>query len=255
MAHREHQDAHALLSRPCERCGRIFDYCGSCEPGRLYCCQECSEAARDEGKHEARVKYAARDTPEGLKAHADEEGDRRRRRADAKLAESQRVQAPAGIVEPAMPALPMTARADGSRPEARVSACFPVVGGICPVESVSLAEESQGRSERAHVERVGDHRFASDLHAVQESLLAMTRVAAEDFDALPEPAVVSPFVAVRETKGDWILVAWPEALAAARQRLGTEASCPLCGRRGRIVRVVSLDEWRRWVRRGLDPPT
>lgn len=154
-----------------------------------------------------------------------------------------------------MPTQSMTAQADGSRPEARVSASFSLVGGIGSAESVSLAEESQGRGERARVERVGDHRFGLDLRTVQEPSLAMTRVATEDFDALSDPSVVSPSVAVRETEGDWILVAWPEALAAARQRLGTEASCPLCGRRGRIVRVVSLDEWRRWIRRGLDPPT
>jgi hypothetical protein len=39
---------------------------------------------------------------------------------------------------------------------------------------------------------------------------------------------------------------------AAHKRLGKQASCPFCGRRGRIVRVVSIDEWRRRTRHSFD---
>ena len=49
----------------------------------------------------------------------------------------------------------------------------------------------------------------------------------------------------------WVLVAGPELLVEAGSRLGTEATCPFCGRRGRIVRVVSLEQWRRRTRRGF----
>jgi hypothetical protein len=44
---------------------------------------------------------------------------------------------------------------------------------------------------------------------------------------------------------EWILVAWPGLLALARRLLGTEMVCPFCGRVGRVVRLVALDEWRR----------
>ena len=49
----------------------------------------------------------------------------------------------------------------------------------------------------------------------------------------------------------WVLVAWPELLTAARRRQGTEASCPFCGRQGRIIEVISVEQWRERPRRGL----
>lgn len=42
---------------------------------------------------------------------------------------------------------------------------------------------------------------------------------------------------------EWLLVAWPELLAAATWMLGSAVACPGCGRRGVVARVVSLDDW------------
>lgn len=50
---------------------------------------------------------------------------------------------------------------------------------------------------------------------------------------------------------EWVLVAWPELLAAAQGRQGSEATCPFCGRQGRVAQVVSVDEWRRNLRHGF----
>lgn len=119
-------------------------------------------------------------------------------------------------------------------------------------------EESERRSRHAEavLAPVGDQRIQQEAGALQVPVLVTPQVAMEARDARLEP-VVSPLPgAVVETAPvEWILVAWPEVMAAARQRLGTEATCPFCGRRGQVVRVVSVDEWRRWVRRGLAPPT
>jgi len=49
----------------------------------------------------------------------------------------------------------------------------------------------------------------------------------------------------------WLLVAWPELLAAADRRQGDEASCPFCGRQGRVVEVISIEQWRSSPRRGF----
>ena len=43
---------------------------------------------------------------------------------------------------------------------------------------------------------------------------------------------------------EWTIVAWPGLLAAAQQLLGTQVGCPWCDRRGIVVRVFSLDDWR-----------
>jgi hypothetical protein len=43
---------------------------------------------------------------------------------------------------------------------------------------------------------------------------------------------------------EWTVVAWPGLLAAARRLLGTEVTCPLCGRRGIVKRVLALDQWK-----------
>jgi hypothetical protein len=74
---------------------------------------------------------------------------------------------------------------------------------------------------------------------------AAAKQAAEE--ACDAPSKRSPRASVVE----WILVVPLDLLPEAEKRLGTVASCPFCGRRGRIVRVVSLDQWRRRGRRGL----
>ena len=175
VAHREHRQSHVLFTRPCGRCSEIFEYCGSCQPGRLYCCDECSEGAREESVRQAHANYNDRESPEGMEAHRLEEKDRRDRRAR---------------------------------------------------------------------ERVGDHRCPEEIGELQVPALAATQAAAEVRDVTPKRAARAAVV-------EWILVAWPEALEEAQRRLGTEATCPFCGRRGRIVRVVSIEQWRRRTRRGF----
>lgn len=195
VAHREHHAGHALFSRPCGRCNEIFEYCGSCQPGRLYCGAECSEDAREESVRVAHAKFNDRTSPEGLEVHRLEEKERRDRKAKAR---------------------------DGP---------------------------------------VGDQRLPEETGELTVPALVTPYVATEVRDARLEPAVtLLPAVVVEAAPAErepveWILVAWPEVLATARRRLGTEASCPFCGRRGRIVRVVTLHEWQRWIRRGLEPPT
>jgi hypothetical protein len=91
---------------------------------------------------------------------------------------------------------------------------------------------------------VGDHRCPEEIGELQVPALAATQAAAEVRDVTPKRAARAAVV-------EWILVAWPEALEEAQRRLGTEATCPFCGRRGRIVRVVSIEQWRRRTRRGF----
>jgi hypothetical protein len=69
----------------------------------------------------------------------------------------------------------------------------------------------------------------------------------------PLDAVAPPIVAMAANDGGrtWVLVAWPELLEAARSRLGSEAMCPFCLRRGRIVQVVALEQWRHRLRHGV----
>jgi hypothetical protein len=67
-----------LFYRLCQRCQRPFLHCRAREPGRLYCREVCSAAARTEREQRARRKY--RKSPEGLEQHCDEEVRRRERR-------------------------------------------------------------------------------------------------------------------------------------------------------------------------------
>jgi len=53
---------------------------------------------------------------------------------------------------------------------------------------------------------------------------------------------------------EWVVLAWPGLQAAARRLEGAEATCPFCGRSGRVARVVTLEQWQRercvgWRRR------
>lgn len=196
MARRVHQSHDALFWRPCGRCGHWFEYCGSCQPGRTYCGEECSEAAREKSTRRARAKYNDRDSDEGREAHRAEEAERRARRAR---------------------------------------------------------------------DRVGDHRLQEQAEGLGLTGSAAFQPASESSDvALVSPGSQDPGVldlsgpcAEPPTEGptsmpvEWVLVVWPGRVRAARRRVGTEATCPFCGRRGRVSCVVSLDRWRRCVRRGF----
>jgi len=207
VAHREHHPGHVLFTRPCKRCGKPFDYCGSCQPGRLYHGEECSKPAREESKGKARAKYSDRESEEGRETHRLEEAARRDRLAKRRA----------------------------------------LVQGPGP-------------------EPVGDHRLPAHTGRLQVPALAARQAAAEARDDAPIAPVDRPRLGVsglasgaepraggaaHSPATEWTLVASPELLGAARRRLGTRASCPFCGRHGRVVRVLSLDEWRRRIRYGF----
>jgi hypothetical protein len=104
-------------------------------------------------------------------------------------------------------------------------------------------EEAERRRRRAR-EGVGDHRCAAKPNGLLLASFTAQAVVTETSDAI----LVAPASA---SAVEWLLVAWPELFAAARERQGTEATCSFCGRRGVIIRVVSLDYWRRRLRRGF----
>lgn len=98
-------------------------------------------------------------------------------------------------------------------------------------------DEEAERRGRRQLERVGDRR----PEPVQGQLQMV--------------ATTAPYALAVEEKRDgpgrdkgepveWVLVAWPGLLLDAEQMLGTRVGCPWCGRRGTVVRVVSLDDWR-----------
>lgn len=175
--------------RPCVRCEKPFDYCGSCQPGRRYCGDVCTADARRASVRRAQSKYNDRDSDEGQEVHRVEEADRRARRS---------------------------------------------------------------------ADSVGDHRCHEKPRELRVRPSTALHAVSETFDVtLASPVASLPVIEVPELHGEpaldrleWVLVAWPELLAAARVRLGTETSCPFCGRQGRVAEVISIERWRRRSRRG-----
>jgi len=106
--------------------------------------------------------------------------------------------------------------------------------------------------------RVGDQRCAGQRDDGQRSSLTASYAVGEAGDAppvAPLPPVQAPLLAPEERAPiEWLLVVPLEMLRAARRREGTLATCPFCGLHGRIRRVVSTEQWQRWIRHGLDPP-
>jgi hypothetical protein len=89
------------------------------------------------------------------------------------------------------------------------------------------------RRRRERLRGVGDRRCAPEQGGVE------TRATTAAYQA----AVEEPADA-RDTL-EWVLVAWPEVLAAAERMLGEQLGCPCCWRRGRVTEVLELAEWRR----------
>jgi hypothetical protein len=119
-------------------------------------------------------------------------------------------------------------------------------------------EEAARRDRRAH-ERVGDHRIQEEWGRLQVRASAAFQAVVEASNASipvkvvpasdPAPAGSRELCDAIDTElGETLVVAWPELLQSTSMRLGTETRCPNCGRRGRITRVVSLDEWRKSLR-------
>lgn len=124
-------------------------------------------------------------------------------------------------------------------------------------QQVHRAEEADRRARRS-AETVGDHRCHEKSGELRVRPSTAPHAVAETIDApLINPVV--PVIEPSELRGvapaserlEWILVAWPELLEAASRRRSTEASCPFCGRQGRIVEVISVDQWRHRSRRGF----
>jgi len=129
------------------------------------------------------------------------------------------------------------------------------------------ALEQASLRERKREARVGDH----SCHDVPEPVDGpglVTNPSQETPDELPSASSSLPADAPQPTgesgcrrqpgvgadRVTWILAVDPEYLETAQQRLGTEMACPVCGRHGRVARVVPLRDWKRFIRRGLEPP-
>jgi hypothetical protein len=93
------------------------------------------------------------------------------------------------------------------------------------------SDEESRRRER--LRGVGDRRCAPEQGHVETRATAAYEAAVEE-----QP------VDARDNL-EWVLVAWPEVLAAAEQLLGARLACPCCGRRGRVTEVLELAKWRR----------
>lgn len=97
-------------------------------------------------------------------------------------------------------------------------------------------DEEEERRARRRLEAVGDRRLVLQSSEVQRVDPASPSVhAIEEGHSEPEED--------KEERVEWVLVAWPGVLAAAAAMLGAEVECPGCGRRGPVVRVVSLADW------------
>lgn len=64
-------------------------------------------------------------------------------------------------------------------------------------------------------------------------------------DGLPVPVEVADAVVSKPDSipVQWLLVAWPGLLAAAIRLMGTQLSCPCCGRSGPVVRAIDAAAW------------
>jgi len=233
----------------------------------MYCSDECSKAARAESAREARDTYNARDTEAGRALHAAEEAARRERRAREKQGTA-KGEEPADGSRGAVAARP--AEVEPS-PAASAGAAASVEAlGTATAARIAEAREPRGvasTSWRAAGEmgpmggplvRVGDQRCAWQPDGLLMPSPTASPAEAEARDApssTPSPVAEPPLLALDEREPvEWILVVPSELLRAARRRAGTVAMCPFCGRWGRVGRVVSTEQWQRWIRRGLDPP-
>jgi hypothetical protein len=98
-------------------------------------------------------------------------------------------------------------------------------------------DEEAERRERRQLERVGDRRCESEQGQLQTvaTTAPYARGVEEKCDAPRRE---------QDERVEWLVVAWPGLLIRAAELLGRQVACPCCGRRGPVVRVVELDDWR-----------
>lgn len=91
---------------------------------------------------------------------------------------------------------------------------------------------------------MGDRRRVEETGRLQLPALTAPRESAveEKADAQPEE---------KQQPLEWLLVVWPGLLVVAAALLGGKAACSRCGREGTVVRVVSLEGFRRSHRGGF----
>ena len=117
-------------------------------------------------------------------------------------------------------------------------------------QAVHRVEEADRRARRS-ADSVGDHRCREKSGELRARPSTAPLAVSETDAALVSTVIEAPELGEPALgRLEWILVAWPELLAAARLRLGTETSCPFCGRQGRVGEVISIERWRRRSRRG-----
>lgn len=260
MACRTDRSVHVLFRKECARpeCRKVFDHCG-CEPGRQYCGDKCSVEARAESVREARATYSARNTEEGRAAHAAEEAARRERRSRERLGPGkEHDQAHGG------PGADISLEASDAvrSPAAGIKICASPELGVATAATAWMPEPAKPVVSSGAVERpvasVGDQRCSGQPDVIQRPSLTAPFAVTEASNApvtSPLPFTQSSLPARVEPEFlAWVLVVPPELRRAARRQEGAVASCPFCGRRGRIRRVVSTEQWRRWIRRHLNSP-
>lgn len=118
-------------------------------------------------------------------------------------------------------------------------------------------EEAERRA-RHSARSVGDHRCHEKTGELRVRPSTAPHAVVETIDASPASPVPPPPVEALELQActpakelrevpepqlAWVLVAWSGLLETASRRQGTEASCPFCGRQGRIVEVISVEQW------------
>lgn len=179
--------------------------------------------ARAQSARKARATYNARNTEEGRALHAAEEAARRERRGLEKQSVEQDRKPATGSQE-------------------------------LPVAVERICDRSADWTIR-----VGDQRCTQPFDDAKCSSVTAPYAVTEVIDATPFDTTTPLERPISQSGGecegvDWILVVPSVSVRAALRRVGTMARCPFCGQRGRIGRVVSTDQWERWIRRGLEPP-
>jgi len=97
-------------------------------------------------------------------------------------------------------------------------------------------DEEAERRDRRQLDRVGDRRTEPARGQLQ------TATTTAPYERSVEENCDAP--AAGRDPVEWLLVVWPGLLADAAQLMGAQVECPCCGRRGRVVHVVELDDWR-----------